>query len=169
MSIAEKEYTLNYRSASAKDLDAVFDLYMNEQSNPYLTYDQMDKEQFQRIYQELLESGTLHVVDLQNKVVGSYRLIPKKDRQSDTLYLGGFVVDHSLKGRGIGSKMLKHITELAVARGTKRIELTVDIENEAAINLYKKTGFIIEGYIRKSYKRSSTGIYYDEYLMGLIL
>jgi len=34
----------------------------------------------------------------------------------------------------------------------KKIELTVVIENEAAINLYKKIGFLIEGHIRRNYK-----------------
>jgi putative acetyltransferase len=142
---------------------------MDEISNPYLTYDPMDKKAFRLIFQELLSSKTLYVAEIANKVVASYRLIPKKDRQADTVYIGGFVVHSLYKGQGIGSRVLTHIKDSAMIDGKKRIELTVDMENLPAINLYKKIGFTIEGHIRKSYKRSSTGMYYDEYLMGLIL
>jgi putative acetyltransferase len=169
MSFPSKSPDLNYRLGAPEDMDAVYDLYMNEQSNPYLTYDHMDKEEFEKIYNDLLPMDTLYVAEIEGQVIGSYRLIPKTHRQADTVYLGGFVVDPSFKGQGVGSKMLNHIKETAIDEGKKRIELTVDVENEPAIHLYKKIGFLIEGRIRMSYKRSSTGKHYDEYLMGLIL
>jgi len=50
-----------------------------------------------------------------------------------------------------------------------RIELTVDVDNIAAIGLYKKAGFETEGTLRQSYKLSRTNQYYDEYLMAVIL
>ena len=89
-------------------MDALYKLYMDEQSNPYLTYDHMDKKEFEKIYYEVLPSGSLYVVEIAGQVIGSYRLIPKSHRQSDTIYLGGFVVDPSFKGQGIGTKMLSH-------------------------------------------------------------
>jgi RimJ/RimL family protein N-acetyltransferase len=161
--------TLNFRLASLKDLDEVYALYMNEESNPFLTYDPMPKEDFKIIFEELLLTETLYVAELNNEVVGTYRLIRKTHRQADTIYIGGFAVKSSHKGKGLGRQMLQHIKQQAISKGIKRIELTVDIDNEAAIRLYKKLGFENEGYIRKSYKLQSTGEYYDEYLMALIL
>jgi putative acetyltransferase len=96
-------------------------------------------------------------------------LIPKKDRQAHTIYLGGFVVDHFMKGKGIGTKILSYIMQLAANEGKTRIELTVDTENIAAITLYQKMGFVIEGRIRNSYMRLPENRYFDEYIMGLIL
>jgi RimJ/RimL family protein N-acetyltransferase len=142
---------------------------MDEESNPFLTYDPMPKEDFETIFDELLLTGTLYVAELNNEVVGTYRLIRKSYRQADTVYLGGFAVNSTHKGKGFGRQMLEHIKKEAISKGIKRIELTVDIDNEAAISLYKKLGFENEGYIRKSYKLQSTGEYYDEYLMALIL
>ena len=160
---------LNIRLALQQDVDALYDLYMDEAANPFLTYDPTDRAGFQDIYAELLATGTLYVVQTAQKVIGSFRLIPKRDRQAHTIYLGGFVVDSSMKGRGIATKILNHIIKLVGNEGKTRIELTVDTENEKAINLYRKTGFVIEGRVRNSYKRLPENRYFDEYLMGLIL
>jgi RimJ/RimL family protein N-acetyltransferase len=160
---------LHYRLAATNDFDTVYELYMNEHSNQFLTYDPMEKDDFKLIYNELLPTNTLFVAELNDEVIGTYRLIRKTHRQADTVYLGGFTIKSSHKGQGLGTGILNHIKEEAASLGIKRIELTVDIQNEAAINLYEKTGFEKEGYIRKSYKLQSTGEYYDEYLMALIL
>ncbi|HKH60627.1 MAG TPA: GNAT family protein [Flavitalea sp.] len=160
---------LNIRLASQQDVDAVFDLYMDDVANPSLTYDPMDRESFKSLYIELLPTATLFVVEMAGKVIGTFRLIPKKDRQAHTIYLGGFVVDTSMKGRGIGTEILSYIVQLVANEGKTRIELTVDTENKPAIKLYEKIGFVIEGRIRNSYKRLPENRYFDEYLMGLIL
>lgn len=160
---------LGYRLAEQRDFDKVYDLYMDQSSNAYLTYDYMDKGDFRKIYNDILLAKTLFVVELEGNVIASYRLIPKTDRQAHIVYLGGFVVDRSLQGKGIGSKVLNHIKDNVAAEGKRRVELTVDVNNEAAIKLYKKTGFEIEGRVRNSYKVNPGNRYLDEYLMGLIL
>jgi RimJ/RimL family protein N-acetyltransferase len=169
MDLSRESFNLRYRLAVYDDFNSIYDLYMDEISNPYLTYDHMERREFALIFPDLLETRTLYVAEIDQHVIASYRLIPKRDRQTHTVYLGGFVVSHSMKGKGIGGKILNHIKESASREGKIRIELTVDINNETAINLYRKNGFVIEGHIRKSYKRSSTNMYYDEYLMGVIL
>jgi RimJ/RimL family protein N-acetyltransferase len=169
MTVSQQSSVLSHRPASLKDFDAVYGLYMDEETNLFLTYDPMEKKAFEPLYIELLTTGTLYVADLNGEVAASYRLIPKTHRQSDTVYLGGFVIKPSLKGKGLGTQALQHIRDKALEKGVKRIELTVDLHNEAAINLYKKLGFVTEGIVRKSYKLSSGNEYYDEYLMGLVL
>jgi putative acetyltransferase len=157
------------RPATDNDFSVVYELYMDETSNPYLTYDSMDKQEFKGIYDEMLSTGTLFVAESEYQVVGTYRLIRKTYRQADTVYIGGFAVARSHKGKGVGTAILNHIKKEATAKGVKRLELTVDSNNKAAIGLYEKAGFEKEGTIRKSYKLVSTGEYYDEYLMALIL
>lgn len=158
---------MQYRLANANDFESVYDLYMDQDSNPFLTYDTMPKESFQKIFDGLLPTRTLFVTLAGSEVVGTYRLIQKTDRQKHTVYLGGFSIKGSWKGRGIGTRMLEHIKQTAAADGKKRIELTVDIHNQAAIRLYEKLGFEKEGYIRKSY--IIDGIFYDEYLMAVVM
>lgn len=169
MKQGDESLNIKHRLASPGDFDAVFDLHMDDTSNRYLTYDPMDRDEFRPVYHDLLKTNTLYVAEKNNQIIASYRLIPKENRQSQTIYLGGFVIKSNLKGKGLGSKILEHIKKEAASGGKKRIELTVDLKNEAAINLYKKLGFEIEGVVRMSYRLKSTNEYFDEYLMGLLL
>ncbi len=157
-----------HRLAEAKDLDAVYDLYMGEKANPYLTYDPMSKEAFKPIYASVLKTQTLFVAEEEKNIIGTYRLISKADRQQHTVYIGGFTIRQDLQGKGYGSRLLSHIKSSCAWEGKTRIELTVDVNNEAAIILYKKMGFVVEGTLRNSYKLSATNKYYDEYLMAYI-
>ncbi len=52
----------------------------------------------------------------------------------------------TVQGLGVGRALLKTVIDLADNwLNLKRIELTVYVDNERAINLYKKFGFEIEG------------------------
>lgn len=167
--ISPKYLTMIYRPATLSDIDDVYELYMEKAANPFLTYDEMDREKFVGIYVGLLQTGTLFVAEMDHEIISTYRLIPKENRQSHTWYLGSFTVKNSMQGRGIGLQVLEHIKKQAIQHNKKRIELTVDINNEGAIRLYKKAGFVIEGQIKMSYRLGATGEYYDEFLMGLVM
>jgi putative acetyltransferase len=160
---------LAYRNASPQDFENIYSLYMEESANPYLTYDPMSKEEFTAIYEKLVKSETLFVVEYETAIIATYRLIPKTDRQSHIFYLGSFTIKKEMQGKGFGKNILKHIKTFALGQQKIRIELTVDINNAAAIALYKKSGFEIEGQVKKSYRLSATNEYYDEYLMALLL
>ena len=158
-----------HRLANTKDFNAVYDMYMDDYANAYLTYDPMSKETFQPIYESLLKTDTLYVVENDGEVMATYRLIPKTDRQQYTIYLGGITIKDTSRGKGFGSQILSSIQQRCHENNKVRIELTVDVDNMPAISLYKKMGFVIEGTVRKSYKRSSSNRFYDEYLMAYII
>src|SRR5580765_3821837 len=100
---------MNHRLAHTEDFDDVYDLYMDEYANAYLTYDPMSKEEFRPIYASVLQTQTLYVVDQEGEVIATYRLIAKTDRQQHTVYLGGFTIKNTWQGRGIGAKILSTI------------------------------------------------------------
>jgi putative acetyltransferase len=158
-----------HRLAQDSDCDAIYELYMEQSANPFLTYDFMDKQEFSGIFQQLLSTDSVFVTELNEDVIATYRLVPKTYRQAHTVYLGSFTIKKEHQGKGLGSEVLNHIKAFALEKNKTRIELTVDINNPAAIALYKKSGFLVEGQIRNSYRRSDTGEYYDEYLMSVIL
>jgi putative acetyltransferase len=161
--------TLNYRQAEITDLDAVFTLYMDDGANQFLTFDPMSLVEFSSVYRSLMKEDTIFVAELDGEVVATYRLIQKTHRQSHILYLGGFTVKNSFTGKGLGFAILDHLKIIAKEKAVSRIELTVDTENNAAINLYRKVGFEIEGKLKNNYRLSSTGKYYDEYIMALLI
>lgn len=160
---------MQHRLATKEDFGFIYRVYMDEGANKHLTYDPMDKEVFAPIYEDLLASQTLFVVEEEGRLIGTYRLIPKQYRQAHTVYLGSFGIDPDLKGRGYGFAVLEGIKDAVRSSGRSRIELTVDLDNDAALRLYKKAGFEIEGTIRNSYKLSTTGRFYDEYAMAVLL
>ncbi len=158
-----------HRLARDSDFGAIYELYMEQSANPFLTYDFMDQAEFRGIYQQLLSTDTVFVVEVHDAIAATYRLIPKTYRQSHTFYLGSFTIKKDHQGKGWGTEVLNHIKAFSLEKKRTRIELTVDINNPAAIALYKKSGFLVEGQIRNSYRRSDTGEFYDEYLMSVIL
>jgi GNAT superfamily N-acetyltransferase len=56
------------------------------------------------------------------------------------LYLEDLYVRQSHRGKGYGSRMLKHLARVAVERGCGRFEWSVLDWNTPAINLYKAMG-----------------------------
>jgi putative acetyltransferase len=158
-----------YRLASPEDFENIYGLYMEESANPYLTYDPMSKQDFSVIYDQLLETKTVFVAENEGVIIATYRLIPKTARQAHTVYFGSFTIRKDFQGRGFGKKILEHIKYYVTDDQKTRIELTVDVNNAAAIALYKKAGFEVEGTVRKSYRLNATNEYYDEYLMAALL
>ena len=80
----------------------------------------------------------------------------------------GMSVRKQYWGLGIGSLMLD--TLIAWARDTqivKKINLRVRTDNQRAIRLYERKGFVIEGTIRKEILLD--GSYFDHHWMGLEL
>lgn len=67
-------------------------------------------------------------------------------------------------GLGIGTAMIDYMTELARSVGWKQVDLEVAAENEQAISLYRKCGFIESGR-RHNALKFDDGTYHDEILM----
>jgi RimJ/RimL family protein N-acetyltransferase len=79
----------------------------------------------------------------------------------------GLGVAKDFWGMGVGNAMMDAVENKAKALGIVRMELDVMQHNVAAIALYKKRGYLIEGTKQKSIKIGST--YIDEHLMAKIL
>lgn len=82
----------------------------------------------------------------------------------------GYIVMGILKahqGRGLGTKLFGEAINWAKENGITRLELTVMTHNTAALALYKKMGFLVEGTRKKAMKVE--GKYVDEYYMGKII
>ncbi|HGS4599259.1 TPA: GNAT family N-acetyltransferase, partial [Vibrio cholerae] len=80
----------------------------------------------------------------------------------------GMGVKDDVQGLGVGSALLKTVIDLADNwLNLKRIELTVYVDNERAINLYKKFGFVIEGESKDYAFRN--GSYVDVYHMARVV
>jgi ribosomal protein S18 acetylase RimI-like enzyme len=118
-----------------------------------------------RFVLESLRNGAIHVVALADReVVGWCDLRPKSaltQRHSAVLGMG---VAAEYRNQGIGTRLLARTLELGEARGIRRAELVVRTDNAAAIKLYRRFGFEVEGTCRRYL--NIDGIDHDALLMA---
>ncbi|MFJ6210438.1 GNAT family N-acetyltransferase [Lysinibacillus sp. NPDC092081] len=53
----------------------------------------------------------------------------------------GMAVSKEVRGRGVGTLLMRKIIQQAKDEGYNTISLSVDLENDTAINMYQKLGF----------------------------
>ena len=66
-------------------------------------------------------------------------------RTRGIVYVAHLGVRQARQDRGIGLRLLQAVEAWARARRARRLELRVDVENPAALALYRRAGFEIEG------------------------
>lgn len=101
-----------------------------------------------------------------DKVIGMIGLHPQQGRRAHAGHIGMMVHD-SYQDQGVGSKLMEAILDLAEKwLNLKRIELIVHTDNQRAIHLYKKYGFVLEGTFRNYAYRE--GSYIDAHAMAKV-
>ncbi len=107
---------------------------------------------------------TALVALLDDRIVGDIGLTRYANRRAHAGSIGMGVHD-AYVGKGIGQALIGEV--LAIADdwfNLRRIELTVYTDNDAAIRLYEKNGFVTEGCLRDYAFRG--GRYVDAYTMA---
>ena len=95
-------------------------------------------------------------------LVGYSLIAPDFDR--DTAWLLALGVRHDCRGKQVGERLLKRSLESLQSVDVKHVALTVAPDNDPAIMLYKKTGFMV-----KERQRDYLGPGEDRLLMTLAL
>jgi putative acetyltransferase len=102
----------------------------------------------------------------EGNVIGLLGLEVGHGRRSHTGYIG-MMVHTSFHNQGIGSALMQAAVDLAERwLNLSRVELTVYTDNPAAVHLYEKFGFQIEGTLRRYAYRD--GEYVDTYIMARV-
>lgn len=80
----------------------------------------------------------------------------------------GIVVAQKYQGRGIGTELIRRLTDWARGNGvTTKLSLRTRADNVAAVQLYLRLGFTFEGCLKGD--TLLNGQYYDTYWMGMML
>jgi putative acetyltransferase len=119
-----------------------------------------------RLTERLTQPGLLLVAELDGEVVGNAGLDSPGPalRRRHVMGIGMAVARHAQR-RGVGSALLAALLDYADNWAqVLRLELTVYTDNAAAIALYRKFGFDIEGTHRAFALRD--GAYVDAYAMA---
>jgi len=99
-----------------------------------------------------------------DQIIGLIHIEPSRHGFGDLAML----VDRDWRGRGVGSALVRAAIDWARGQGLHKLSLEVFAHNEAAIALYRKSGFAEEGRLTKQYRRAS-GELWDAMVMGLLL
>jgi L-phenylalanine/L-methionine N-acetyltransferase len=139
--------------SDAQALHAIFGqptVYTNTLQLPWQSYDAF-RERLSRP-----ETGVHRLVAVvDGRVVGGLVLeLAQNPRRADCASMG-MSVNTEFHNRGVGAALMAAMVELADNwLGVRRIELTVWTDNAAAIHLYEKFGFVVEGTARQYARRA---------------
>lgn len=105
-------------------------------------------------------------VEGQIVAMGGLDLFPKSPRRRHVGHIG-LAVHDKWHAKGVGTALMKALIDVADNwLNLSRLELTVFTDNEPAVKLYKKLGFVVEGTHRKYAFRD--GNYADVYAMARV-
>jgi len=153
------------RHAEPKDTDAIRQIH----AQPEVYHNTLQvPHPSESMWQERLadKAGIKQLVAcIDNIVVGHLTIaIAQRPRRSHVADFG-ITVDSGFHSRGVGSALMRTMTEMCDNwLRVDRIELTVFVDNEPAVALYRKFGFEVEG-TGKNYALRN-GEYVDAYYMA---
>jgi len=131
-------------SKDAKSIQAIYECpnaYSNTLQLPMPSSDDWEKR-----FQNIPEHVFPYVALLNNEIVGNLALVICTNPRRRHVASFGMGVKDDMQGKGVGKALLEAAVNLADNwLNLKRIEITAYVDNERAINLYKKFGFEIEG------------------------
>ena len=103
-----------------------------------------------------------------NHVIGVTGFIGGKRRALRHTGSIGIAIDKQWRSKGVGTAMMQFLIDWARGTGIiTRMELEVNTNNERAVHVYQKVGFVVEG--RKQKALFKEGRYLDNYVMALLL
>ncbi|MCK4025388.1 GNAT family N-acetyltransferase [Streptococcus iners] len=172
--MAEKE--VYFSEAEPADAVAFID-FMNQvaRESDYLVMDEsgfrFSPEEMERIFEAGIENpGELCLLaKVGSEVIGAISV--KSSKQFRISHIGNIfiAIKKDYWGHGLGAILLEEVIEWAQEMEVlKRLELTVQVRNQAAVHLYQKMGFVIEGtQVRGA--RTDEGEWLDLYYMGRLI
>ena len=158
------------RAFEMSDVDDVAEIQaMPKSQRETLQLPYQSRDYTRKKFENISEDRHLLVAEVKKtkKVVGLIGLSQIKRARRSHVGQIGMAVHDDYQNQGIGSQMLEAVINLADNwLNLKRLELEVYIDNENAIHLYEKYGFVIEGTLRKYAFRD--GDYVDAYAMARV-
>ena len=161
---------LKIRRAEAEDCSQICEMfespkvYAGTMQVPYPS-----REYWRRRLSENTQSVYTLVGIIDERIVGMVSVVtfPERPRHKHVGVIA-ICVDGDWQGKGVGAALMRAIVDLADNwLNLTRLELEVYADNEAAIHLYERFGFEVEGILRRHAFRD--GEYVDSKVMGRLL
>lgn len=158
--------SLTIRRAEADDCDAVYEMftastvYSGTLQLPYPS-----REYWRRRLTENTDSVYYLVGIIEGRIVGMAHVATSTRPRRKHAGAIGISVHEDWQGKGVGKELMRAIVDLADNwLNLTRLELEVYADNQAAISLYERFGFDVEGRLRQHALRN--GEFVDSIVMG---
>lgn len=159
---------MEYRPIGITDAEAFWDLQKQLDFETDFMMFEPDERQFDlvRLERNVIATEFLIAAVDMGKMVGFISAQQGRHRRNQhTAYIMvGILLDY--QHLGIGTQFFKLLNEWAFSKKISRLELTVEVTNQAALGLYEKFGFKIEGV--RTQAMYVAGNYIDEYYMSKV-
>lgn len=151
--------TPSLRRATDADLDALYPMYMDPETNPYLSFEVTPRDAFDAIWAELCTAGTPWVWVEGGEVVASAFTNRWGRRLAHMVTIGTVAVRRDRWGQGIGAALMRAvIDEARQMEGVERVDVWVEADNPRALRLYERLGFEREAVLRGFVKRAGEAL-----------
>lgn len=130
---------MKIREATLNDIDRIMELEQGSIVHPWV------RNEFEKLIND--ENKLCLVAEDGNKVISYIGA----DYVLDECNIGNIVTDREFRGRGIGTELLNDLLGELKKRDIKKVFLEVEFDNEPAMALYEKTGFVRYGQRRDYY------------------
>eukprot|EP00927_Polykrikos_kofoidii_P043437 TRINITY_DN37513_c0_g1_i1.p1 TRINITY_DN37513_c0_g1~~TRINITY_DN37513_c0_g1_i1.p1 ORF type:complete len:279 (+),score=54.82 TRINITY_DN37513_c0_g1_i1:31-837(+) len=93
------------------------------------------------------------LAEMEGKTVGAIvcKLDVHRSRHTYRGYIAMLAVEKTLRGRGLGSKLVKRCLDQMKSMGSDECVLETEVTNKGALGLYRRTGFVKEKRLHKYY------------------
>lgn len=99
-----------------------------------------------------IRHGSVYILKEEEKTdIKGLAILMRDWENPEKAYLFDFAIEKEIQGHGFGRQFLKIIAENLQEQNFEKIDLTVDVDNQPAINLYKHIGFRPIEYSRNEY------------------
>jgi RimJ/RimL family protein N-acetyltransferase len=162
------------REATLDDTQALIAFVKRNENEPNLLAEpgafnftvEQEREFLQRF--AAAENSIFLVAEHDRQIVGTLGCSGASHRTKKHVVSIGIAVHPDYRRQGIGAALIKSAIEWAQSTlSVRRMELSVFARNQAAIRLYERFGFEIEGRHRQAYCKN--GEFIDSFTMALIL
>jgi RimJ/RimL family protein N-acetyltransferase len=161
------------RKGTNSDAEQIVRVIKSAEESGYMLFDPGERKVMPESFAKFIDATNEHeksgifVAEENGQILG-YMFV-QNEKPKRILHRAYIVVGvHSdSRGKGIGKALFIHMMDWAKKVHLHRLDLTVIAENDAAVALYKKMGFEIEGIKRDSLFINNE--YIDEYYMSKLI
>lgn len=155
------------RLGTDDDLPTLHAIYMEPETNPYLSFERMSLDDFRPVFAAIRSEGTLYVWEVDGIVTATCTTNRWARRARHVVSIGSVATRRDRWRQGHGAAMMRAVIEVLRGQGIERVDVWVEADNPGALAFYAGLGFVTEGVLRGCFRRAGAVVAVDEVVMAV--